>query len=76
MVSDRRLFVLSKLKQKDVAQLNEDGDEIEAHVYTGIYILEDLVYDKETGRASLPNSAFLQSKLKMKPLPSNLYNNN
>ncbi|KAL7490299.1 hypothetical protein ACHAW6_016076 [Cyclotella cf. meneghiniana] len=36
----------------------EDGT-IDAQTYTGIVVLEDLVYDPDTGRASLPQSAFM-----------------
>lgn len=39
----------------------DSGDDgiVESQTYTGILVLEDLVFDKETGRASLPKSAFL-----------------
>ena len=52
-------------KNDDVAQklslqidFDDDGT-VASQVYTGILILEDLVFDKSTGRASLPKSAFL-----------------
>jgi len=35
-----------------------DSGEVESQTYTGILALEDLVFDPETGRASLPKSAF------------------
>eukprot|EP00977_Amphora_coffeiformis_P000954 scaffold202_cov180-Amphora_coffeaeformis.AAC.6 len=36
----------------------DDAGEIASQTYTGIVVLEDLVFNKETGRASLPPSAF------------------
>ena len=36
----------------------DDTGEIASQIYTGIVVLEDLIFDKETGRASLPPSAF------------------
>jgi hypothetical protein len=75
-ISDRRFFVLSELRPK-VAQLlsltTEQGDNgaVEAHTYTGIYVLEDIVIDRETGRASLPRSAF--TDLRLPRLPTNPY---
>jgi hypothetical protein len=37
------------------ANSGEDGT-IKGQVYTGIVVLDDLVYDQHTGRASLPSS--------------------
>ena len=36
----------------------DDDGEIASQTYTGIVVLENLIFDKETGRASLPPSAF------------------
>lgn len=38
----------------------EEGGVVESQVYTGILVLEDLVFDMITGRAALPRSAFLK----------------
>lgn len=50
----------------------EDGA-VEAQIYTGILVLEDLVFDEETGRASLPPSAFSEDYVRVPKLPSNPY---
>lgn len=50
------------------AERSDDGG-VEAHLYTGIYVLEDLVFSKRTGRATLPISAF--TDLMLPPLPTN-----
>ena len=70
--------LLSKLLP-DVAQRlslttsrNSDGS-VEAETYTGILVLEDLVFDAETGRASLPPSAFDERSMALPRLPSNPY---
>jgi hypothetical protein len=52
------------------AESGNDGT-IEGNTYTGIYVLEDLVFSKKTGRATLPLSAF--SDLMLPRLPSNPY---
>ncbi|KAL3775877.1 hypothetical protein HJC23_000536 [Cyclotella cryptica] len=48
------------LKQRVSLQTDpgEDGT-IDGQTYTGIVVLEDLVYDPDTGRASLPQSAYM-----------------
>ena len=38
-----------------------EGGVVESQVYTGILLLEDIQYDKKTGRAYLPKSAFTPS---------------
>jgi hypothetical protein len=38
-----------------------EGGVVESQVYTGILVLEDIQYDKKTGRAYLPKSAFMPS---------------
>ena len=59
-----RFSFLKKLRP-DVAQRISlqtdigDGDVVEGQTYTGILVLEDLKFDKTTGRAYLPKSAFL-----------------
>ena len=50
-------------------EIDEEGG-VAANTYTGIYVLEDLVFDPRTGRASLPMSAF---SLMFPRLPSNPY---
>jgi len=77
-VSDRRFFVLSELRPA-VARLlslttgrGDDGG-IDSHVYTGIYMLEELVFDEETGRALLPPSAFTERYMQLPRLPPDPY---
>jgi len=53
---------------------DSDGS-VEAEAYTGILVLEDLVFDEETGRASLPPSAFDAKSMALPRLPSNPYKN-
>jgi len=77
-----RFSVLSELSPNVAQRLslqadytgNEDGV-VEAQTYTGIVELEDLVFDKETGRASLPKSAFtpVWYMQVMEMLPKNPY---
>lgn len=50
---------------------NDDEGGVEANMYTGIYVLEDLVFDRRTGRASLPMSAF--TDVMLPELPENPY---
>lgn len=56
------------------AETGEDGS-VEAQTFTGILVLEDLVFDPETGRAMLPPSAFTPEWYMMmqQMLPKNLY---
>ncbi|CAB9523025.1 expressed unknown protein [Seminavis robusta] len=59
-----RFSILSKLRPSVQQSLSlqadtGEGGVIEAQTYTGILVLEDLVFDKATGRASLPSSAFV-----------------
>ena len=77
---DREIFdLLSKLRPSVSQKLSlttersSDG-RVEAQTYTGILVLEDLVFDEETGRASLPPSAFDEQSIKFLPrLPSKTY---
>ena len=76
---DREQFkLLSKLLPGVTERLSlttsrtNDGT-VEAEIYTVIVVLEDLVFDEETGRASLPPSAFDKELLKLPKLPSNPY---
>lgn len=46
---------------------------VEAETFTGIVVLEDLVFDDETGRATLPPSAFDEQSMKLPKLPRNPY---
>eukprot|EP00584_Thalassiosira_punctigera_P013266 CAMPEP_0172566186 /NCGR_PEP_ID=MMETSP1067-20121228/110929_1 /TAXON_ID=265564 ORGANISM="Thalassiosira punctigera, Strain Tpunct2005C2" /NCGR_SAMPLE_ID=MMETSP1067 /ASSEMBLY_ACC=CAM_ASM_000444 /LENGTH=411 /DNA_ID=CAMNT_0013357233 /DNA_START=11 /DNA_END=1246 /DNA_ORIENTATION=- len=76
---DRERFDwLSKLRPSVAKQLslttsrNSDGA-VEAQTYTGILVLEDLVFAEDTGRASLPASAFDKQSMKLPRLPSNPY---
>ena len=70
-----RFKVLSELRPNIAkslslqTEIDEEGG-VAANLYTGIYVLEDLVFDKRTGRASLPMSAF---SLMFPLLPSNPY---
>jgi hypothetical protein len=75
-----RFSLLSKLRPSVAQTLSlqadtGEGGVVEAQVYTGILVLEELVFDKETGRASLPMSAFMpvwyMTVLKM--MPKNTY---
>ena len=51
--------VRPNLAQTVTLQADTDDDgEITSQTFTGIVVLEDLVFDPETGRASLPMSAF------------------
>jgi hypothetical protein len=65
-----RFSIFSELRQ-DVAQrisLQTDlggGVMVESQVYTGIVVLEDLVFDSKTGRVSLPKSAFVPDWYRM-----------
>ncbi|KAL7526663.1 hypothetical protein ACHAWF_001865 [Thalassiosira exigua] len=76
---DRKLFdFLSRLSPSVARQLSlttsRDSEGIvEAETYTGILVLEELVFDDETGRASLPPSAFGEESMKLQMLPSNPY---
>ena len=69
---------MSKLRPSVAKKLSlttersSDGT-VEAQIYTGILVLEDLVFDEETGRASLPPSAFDEQSMKLPKLPSNPY---
>lgn len=74
-----RFEFLSKLRPSVARQLSlttagggADGD-VEAETYTGILALEDLVYDEETGRASLPKSAFDERYMRPPRLPNDPY---
>jgi len=76
---DRELFSwLSKLNPSVAKRLslttsrNPDGT-IETQAYTGILVLEDLVFDEESGRAMLPESSFDEEFMKLQGLPSNPY---
>ena len=76
---DRARFdLLSKLRPSVAQKLSlttersSDGS-VEAQTYTGILVLEDLVFDEETGRAFLPPSAFDEQSMKLPRLPSNPY---
>jgi hypothetical protein len=58
-----RFSVLSDLREGIQQRLTlqttvEEGGVVESQVYTGILVLEDLVFDETTGRARLPDSAF------------------
>ena len=58
-----RFSVLSDLQEGIQKRLTlqasvEEGGVVESQVYTGILVLEDLVFDEKTGRAKLPDSAF------------------
>jgi hypothetical protein len=79
LIQNRRFFVLDQLRPS-VAKLlsltteeNEDGSVVEGYTYTGIWVLEELVFDPQTGRASLPPSAFTAEYMRLPPLPSNPY---
>lgn len=64
--------VLSELRPRVSSNLSlqiakgDDGEEIEGNMFTGILVLEDLVYD-QMGRASLPMSAFTDVMLPQLP---------
>lgn len=78
VLANRRFDLLSKLQPSVAKQLSlqtEAGADgvVEAQTYTGILVLEDIVFDKKTGRASLPRSAFSQESLRFPRLPSNPY---
>ena len=76
---DRKRFDLLSELRPEVAQrlsitTSRDNDgSVEAEAYTGILVLEDLVFDEETGRASLPPSAFDAKSMALPRLPSNPY---
>ena len=79
-IQDRRFFVLDKLRPTiakmlslttDVNNDEEDNAVIENHIYTGIWVLEELEFDRKTGRASLPRSAFTSQYMRLPPLPKN-----
>ena len=70
ILSDLRTSVANKLSL--TADSGEDGG-IEAHTYTGIHVLEDLVFGMQTGRASLPPSAFNDRYMQVPQLPGNPY---
>ena len=60
-----RFSILTKLRPSVASRISLQADTgeggiVEAQTYTGILVLEDLVFDKVTGRASLPESAFVQ----------------
>ena len=76
---DRERFnLLSKLDPNVAKTLslttsrNSDGS-VETEAYTGILVLEDLVFDDESGRAALPPSAFNEQSMKLPRLPNNPY---
>lgn len=74
--SSDRFDIIDELRpsvQKSLTLQTDSGDDgsIEGNTYTGIYVLEDLVFNKKTGRATLPLSAF--SDLMLPPLPRNPY---
>ena len=78
-VVDRERFDwLSKLSPRVARMLSlttsrrSDGS-VESEAYTGILVLEDLVFDDETGRASLPPSAFDERSMRLPKLPSDPY---
>ena len=57
-----RFSVLSELRPSVAQRISLQADTgeggiVESQTYTGILVLEELVFDKETGRASLPRSA-------------------
>mmetsp|Transcript_29101 Transcript_29101/g.60655 ORF Transcript_29101/g.60655 Transcript_29101/m.60655 type:complete len:416 (-) Transcript_29101:263-1510(-) len=76
---DRERFAwLSKLRPGVARRLSlttsrDDNGAVEAQTFTGILVLEDLVFDEETGRASLPQSAFDEQSMKLPRLPTNPY---
>jgi hypothetical protein len=81
----RRFDILSKLNpavaqslslQADFSEEKDGKGIVESQTYTGILVLEDLVFDKKTGRASLPKSAFIPKDFQQKfqkLLPNDLY---
>ena len=78
-VEKDRFSILSELRPSVAKRLSlqaETGDDgtVEAQTFTGILELEDLIFDKETGRARLPPSAFMPEWYMMLPqLPRNPY---
>ena len=76
-----RFSVLSKLSPNVANRITiqaETGDEgvVEAQTYTGILVLEDLTFDEKTGRAFLPESAFMPTfymDALTKSIPKNPY---
>lgn len=76
---DRERFdLLSKLvpdvaRRLSLTTSRDDRGRVEAETYTGIVVLEDLVFGEETGRASLPPSAFDERSMRLPGLPSNTY---
>lgn len=64
LLSDLRSSVSKSLSLQ--TEKSDDGG-VEANMYTGILVLEDLVYDRRTGRASLPMSAFMDLMLPQLP---------
>ena len=72
-----RFSFLSQLPPSVARTLNlstEQGPDgrIEAQIFTGILELEELVFDPETGRASLPPSAFSPDYMQLPKLPRNI----
>ena len=74
----KRFALLADLQPTVARQLSltveqrEDGV-VEAERYTRILVLEDMVFDSETGRASLPPSAFQRQFVQLPRFPNNLY---
>jgi len=76
-IQNRRFFVLDQLRPTvtKLLSLTTDStdDVVEGNIYTGIWVLEELVLDAKTGRASLPPSAFTSEYMRLPPLPQNPY---
>lgn len=74
----KRFSLLAELQPSVARQLSitveqrKDGM-VEAERYTGILVLEDLVFDSETGRASLPPSAFQRQFVQLPRFANNPY---
>jgi hypothetical protein len=75
-----RLSLLSELRPSIAQRLSlqtdtGEGGVVESQTYTGILVLEDLVFDSKTGRASLPASAFEERfyEMALQMLPKNPY---
>lgn len=73
-----RFSFLSRLLPNVAQRLSLTTDQnaegtFEAQTFTGILELEDLIFDPQTGRASLPASAFTEQYMRVPKLPPNPY---
>jgi hypothetical protein len=76
LLKELRTSVAKQISLTASLGVAEDGTQdevVEAQIFTGILELEDLEFDPETGRASLPRSAFDTQIIKPPQLPENPY---